>query len=98
MAQMIRKQVYIEPGQDAVLKRLARTRGVTEAEVIRQAIEHEAGSGEAVPGQADPAAWEQARAFIRSLIEQGPVPGGRRWSREEIYEERLSRYGRKSAP
>jgi hypothetical protein len=32
------------------------------------------------------------------LIAQGPVPGGRRWSREEIYEERLSRYGRKSAP
>ena len=96
MAQMIRKQVYIEPRQDAVLKRLARTRGVTEAEVIRQAIEREAGSGDALVGQPDAAAWEEARAYIRSLIAQGPVSGGRRWSREEIYEERLSRYGRKS--
>ena len=95
MAQMIRKQVYIEPRQDAVLKRLARTRGVTEAEIIRQAIDREAGSAETAIGQPDVEAWEQARAFIRSLIDQGPVPGQRTWKREDLYEERLSRYGRK---
>jgi hypothetical protein len=98
MAQMIRKQVYIEPRQDAVLKRLARTRGVTEAEIIRRAIDREAGAPATLAGQPDTEAWEEARAFIRSLIDRGPVPGGRRWSREELYEERLSRYGRKRTP
>lgn len=94
MTQMIRKQVYIEPWQDATLKRLARTRGVTEAEIIRQAIDREAGSASAVVGQPDAAAWEEARSFILSLIAEGPVSGGRRWSRDELYEERLNRYGR----
>jgi hypothetical protein len=27
---------------------------------------------------------------------QGPVSGGRTWTREELYEERLSRYGHDS--
>ena len=78
MAQMVRKQVYIEPRQDAVLKRLARTRGVTEAEIIRQAIDREAGSPAPVGGQLDTEAWAQARAFVLSLIAQGPVSGGRK--------------------
>lgn len=37
-------------------------------------------------------AWEEERAFIESLIGQGPVAGGRTWTREELYEERMSRY------
>ncbi|PXF58575.1 MAG: hypothetical protein C4B58_06140 [Deltaproteobacteria bacterium] len=39
MAQMIRKQVYIEPMQDTVLKKRSRMLGITEAEVIRRAID-----------------------------------------------------------
>ena len=93
MAQMIRKQVYIEPRQDASLKRLARAKGVTEAEIIRRAIDRETSSVSIPIGQPDSAAWEEARAFIHTLIAQGPVSGGRTWSREELYEERLSRYG-----
>ena len=95
VAQMIHKQVYIEPRQDAVLKGLAKNRGMSRAEIIRQAIDHEAGSGGTVVGRPDAAAWEQARAFIRSLIAQGPAAGERIWKREELHEERLSRNGRK---
>ena len=36
---MIRKQVYLEPEQDRKLKRLAKCRGVKEAEVLRGAID-----------------------------------------------------------
>lgn len=39
--QMVRKQFYISKRQDALLKQRAKQRGVSEAEVIRQAIEHE---------------------------------------------------------
>jgi hypothetical protein len=36
---MIRKQVYLEPRQERLLKARARQLGVTEAEVIRQSLE-----------------------------------------------------------
>jgi len=94
MAHMIRKQVYIEPRQDTILKRLARVWGVTEAEIVRRAIDREASRTFPGDGQPDPAAWEEARTFILSLIAKGPVPSKRKWKREDVYEERLSRYGR----
>ena len=36
---MIRKQVYIEPRQEKLLKAQASLRSITEAEVIREAID-----------------------------------------------------------
>ncbi len=41
MTRMLRKQIYIEKRQRALLKRLAKKCGVSEAEIIRQAIDHE---------------------------------------------------------
>lgn len=94
MSVMVRKQIYIEPQQEELLKQAAAETGMTEAEIIRQALdlwnEHVARRRRAQE------AWEQERAFIESLIAQGPVPGGRTWTRDDIYEERLGRYGRDS--
>ena len=36
---MIRKQLYIEEAQDKALKRRAKELGVTEAEVVRRALD-----------------------------------------------------------
>ena len=84
MTRMVRKQVYIEPRQETLLKRLARDTGVTEAEIIRQAIDRQ--TQVTLFSRRDLNAWRQERAFIQSLIQQGPVPGGRRWRREDLYE------------
>jgi hypothetical protein len=84
MTRMVRKQVYIEPRQETLLKRLARDKGVTEAEIIRQAIDRQTQSI-SLPRR-DLEAWRQERAFIERMIQQGPVPGGRRWCREDLYE------------
>jgi hypothetical protein len=91
---MIRKQVYIEPWQDALLKRLARSRGMSEAEIIRQAIDREAGAPSAIPGKPDLEAWEEVRALIQAMVDQGPVAGKRRWNRDQLYGERLNHNGR----
>lgn len=91
MATMVRKQVYIEPRQDRLLKEWAAKTGMTEAEVFRQAIDIWLAEAERM--RRAKAAWQEERAFIESLIAQGPVPGGRRWTRGELYEDRLSRYG-----
>jgi hypothetical protein len=97
MAQMIRKQVYIEPRQEAILKRLARMRGVSEAELIRESIDRQASGSQLQSAQLDPAAWEEAYQFMVALHARGALPEqGRKWKREELYEERLNRYGRRS--
>jgi hypothetical protein len=97
MAHMLRKQIYIEKRQRALLKRLAKKRGVSEAEVIRQAIEHEAMGGAVPTMPLDHEAWEQALAFMKALQAKGPLPDQRRtWKREDAYEERMSRYDRRA--
>ena len=64
--QMVRKQFYIQKRQDALLKRLAQARGLSEAEIIRQAIEREAG-GEAIqPRTIDRSAWQELVAFLEA--------------------------------
>jgi hypothetical protein len=92
MAQMIRKQVYIEPLQDAILKKRARMLGISEAEVIRRAIDEQ--TAFLHPGIRDLEAWEQEKVFIAKRMADGSLPGGRTYRREEAYEERLERYGR----
>ncbi|MDC3411966.1 ribbon-helix-helix domain-containing protein [Aquibacillus sp. 3ASR75-11] len=42
---MVRKQIYLEPKQDKFIKKLATGQGKTEAEIIREAIEHYLVSG-----------------------------------------------------
>ena len=84
MTAKVRKQIYIGSDQEARLKQLARQKGVSEAEIIRQAIDLHARSFR--QPQPDLSAWEEERAFISHLIEQGPVPGRRTWQREDLYE------------
>ncbi len=94
MAIMIRKQIYLEQRQNELIKHLAEIRGVSEAEVIRQAIDQNAQQGfQALPPDAK--AWEEALAFMEGLHEQGPSgEPPYQWRREDAYEERLSRYDR----
>jgi hypothetical protein len=81
---MVRKQIYIEPRQDKALKKLARKTGMTEAEIIRTALE--AHIDELARQQQRKAAWEKVDSFIDQLIAKGPVPGGRTWRREDLYD------------
>jgi hypothetical protein len=97
MTQVVRKQIYIEPHQEALLKRLAQALGVSEAELIRKAIEGQLRGGRQTPLPPDPAAWEKALQFMLDLHDRGPVVDrGRTWERENLYEERLSRHDRNS--
>ena len=96
---MVRKQIYLEERQEARLKRIARARGISEAEVIRQAIDRHIRAGSVAAGGGDPAAWEHALRFMRSLTVRSRKAGGlgRRWTREDAYAERLSPHGRHPA-
>ena len=89
---MIRKQVYIEPRQDRMLKRRAKQGGVTEAEIIREALDRVETSGAVRQRNGDRDAAQRALEFMRSLADAGPRLKGRAWSRESLYEDRIGRW------
>lgn len=94
MAQMVRKQIYIQQRQQILLKQLSKFRGKSEAEVIRMALDRELQGGP-TSQQPDPQAWEQAYQFMLALRDQGSLKSQPRdWTRDELYEERLSHYDR----
>ncbi|HEY88659.1 MAG TPA: hypothetical protein G4N98_02855 [Thermoflexia bacterium] len=84
MTAMIRKQIYIKPRQEELLKRIAAETGSSEAELIQQALD--SWSESTTERRRALAAWGKARAFMESLAAQGPVPGGRSWTREELHD------------
>ena len=66
MSEMVRKQFYIHKRQHILLRRLSQARGVSEAEIVRQAIERETTGASPLPPPPDRAAWEENLGFIKS--------------------------------
>ena len=84
MSAKIRKQIYIEPHQENLLKAIAQQAGISEAEIIRQALDLHISS---IPvSQTNIAAWETEKQFINSIKNRNSLPGGRDWRREDLYE------------
>ncbi|MGA8807985.1 MAG: hypothetical protein WB973_08910 [Thermoanaerobaculia bacterium] len=71
---MIRKQVYIEPRQDRMLKKRASQRGVTEAQLIREALDHVNVRPVTSRRTVDAEAAREAIAFMRSLAHGSGTP------------------------
>jgi hypothetical protein len=81
---MIRKQIYLEPAQNTALKRLAQQAGVSEAELIRAAIDQHLQTGRRL--RPNPALWDEEFAFLERLAQQ-PFPAATRiWRRDDLYE------------
>lgn len=86
MTRMVRKQIYIEHQQEELLKRRAKELGITEAELVRRAIDQIADA------QATSArklkAWQEAKAVMEERLRMDVPQTGRTWTRDELYEER----------
>lgn len=91
---MVRKQLYIEPRQERLLKRLAKERGTTEAEIVRAAIDKFANEPEL--SREEIWAREVERMRAHAAATQGALQKPRDWKREDLYEERMRRYERDS--
>ena len=92
MSQMMRKQIYIQKRQQILVRHLARARGVSEAEIIRQAIDRETSGGTVQVVSRDPAALDEIVRFALARRKRGATGEAYRWRREDAYEERMSRY------
>jgi len=90
---MVRKQIYIHQRQVNLLKRLARQRGVSEAEVIRQAIDREAIAEPVSIPEDSHAALLETLALVKERKALGITGEPYQWDRQELYEERENRWG-----
>jgi Ribbon-helix-helix protein, copG family len=92
MTDMVRKQIYLEKRQQKALKQRARATGMSESEIVRQAVDREL-YGNDVPTRPDPDVFEEIRHFILDLEQRKPIEGEPyRFNRDELYEDRLNRY------
>jgi hypothetical protein len=89
---MVRKQLYLEARQDKALKRLARERGTTEAEVMRDALDRYTSGPVSVAADE---IWRREVEYMRERMKRQQAPQRPRdWTRADLYEERLGRHDR----
>ncbi len=82
---MVRKQIYIEDRQEALLKRLSQRLGVSEAELIRRGIDQ--CSQVEVTRQQSLKAWGEFKRYILKYRMAKPgAAAPRAWTREELYD------------
>ena len=98
MSDMVRKQIYIHKRQEVELKRLAKNRGQSEAEIIRQAIDREAELSQTSQAMYDPSAWIQTLQLIETRKQIGKTGEPYRWNRQELYAEREQKWGLDTDP
>jgi hypothetical protein len=84
MPSMLRKQIYIAPRQERLLKSKASELRISESELIRDGIDKVLNTGAIAVH--DPKAWDEEKKFIISLTKKRAVKGGRKWTREELYD------------
>lgn len=85
MSDLVRKQVYITRDQDKLLKKKADEMGVTEAELVREALDSQA---DKIPYPHRAAEkWQEELRFIRDRISIKQDSHDRRtWKREDLYD------------
>jgi len=90
---LIRKQIYLSPIQQTKLRLLAKKRGVSEAEIIRQAIDQEAEITTTTEPVGTRSALEEIiRAAAERRAKYAEIPAAPyHFNREELYAERLDK-------
>ena len=89
---MVRKQIYLHADTDERLKAEARLRGVAEAVVIRERLEHDCPSMRSVDKEGARLRFLQMLERARTEAENYAGPKSDwKFNREDAYEERLER-------
>ena len=88
---MARKSIALSEREQRQLARVARAAGISESELIRRGVE--IALHEPTP-ELDETAWKRELRFIKGRVGVRAMTKGRAWSREELYDERLSRISR----
>lgn len=84
MSNLIRKQFYITKAHDALLKSKAKQMGISEAELVRRALETQASTIDLKEETAN--LWQEEQAFFQQLMDNEYEQKKRTWKREDLYE------------
>ena len=90
---MVQKRLYISEQQDRALKHRAAALGISEAELIRQALDELLRSAD--PPTPRREELDRLLDNTRRLAQHHRVPAGYCFRREALYEERETRLGRR---
>jgi hypothetical protein len=90
---MVRKQLYIAHEQDRALKEQAREEGLSEAEIVREALDRHLRrrSGPVIP-EGRRSAVEELVAMSEEVARDHRFPKGYKFNREELYTTREDRW------
>ena len=90
---MTRKQLYLPKRLNQFLKRAARQRGISESEIMRQALEREAEISTSAVRDSKKA-WDEIVAYVEIVHNKPELMHGKsyKFNREELYEERENRW------
>ena len=84
---MTRKQLYLPKRLNQFLKRAARQRGISESEVMRQALERDE-SAASYPVRDSETAWNEILRYVNERkAEYGSQGKPVQWNRQELYDE-----------
>jgi sensor domain CHASE-containing protein len=84
MSDLVRKQFYITKTQDMLLKEKTKELEMTEAELVRQALNAQL---EKIRFTRQPfPVWQEEREFIKELMNKGYIKGGRNWKRDDLHD------------
>lgn len=85
MSDLVRKQLYITRAQENLLKKKAAEMGVTEAELVREALDNQA--YQICYPRRSSEKWREEVQFIRSRIaETKDLFDQRSWKRDDLYD------------
>ena len=91
MSELIRKQIYIHRRHQRLLDELSRSRAVSQAEIIRQAIEREAADVFLAAPPHDQSAWDDLMRAIQSRLSDDATGPAYLRQRADAYEDREGR-------
>lgn len=89
---MVRKQLYVTEAQEAALKRIADEVGVSEAELVRRALD--SAFAQDPLSRPRPGSVEAKAILRRSWSQSGSRLAGR-FDRESLYDERLEQLAKR---
>ena len=84
MVRMVRKQICIDEELNRALAEKARRLGVSQGEVVREALRRDI---EGASDSAVEAAWGEIATVLDDRADKGPLPGSRTWTREDAHDD-----------
>lgn len=86
MSDLVRKQVYITKAQENLLKKKAAQLGVSEAEIVREALDSQAYKISYPRRSAEK--WQEEVQFIRGRMAGDDSRSERTWKRDDLYDKK----------